>query len=83
MILQVACCLAGLGRMRNPDRWKVTNDGWLQIMGEDGSVLSGQPQSNMLFRELPAGNFMITAHLTTAPDSNFQQTAIFLYRGHK
>ena len=63
----------------NPDRWKVTNDGWLQIMGEDGSVLSGQPQSNMLFRELPAGNFMITAHLTTAPDSNFQQTAIFLY----
>ncbi len=63
----------------NPDRWKVTDDGWLQIMGEDASALNGQSQSNMLLRELPAGNFAVTVHLTTAPDSNFQQTAIFLY----
>lgn len=63
----------------NPDRWKVTDDGWLQIMGEDNSALNGRPQSNMLFRELPSGNFMVSVHLTTAPDSNFQQTAIFLF----
>ena len=62
-----------------PDRWKVTDDGWLQIMGEDPSALNGQAQSNMLFRELPAGNFMVTVHLTAATDSNFQQAAIFLY----
>jgi hypothetical protein len=62
-----------------PDRWKVTDDGWLQIMGEDASALGGQAQSNMLLRELPAGDFMVTAHLTAATDSNFQQAAIFLY----
>lgn len=62
-----------------PDRWKVTDDGWLQIRGEDPSALGGQAQSNMLFRDLPAGDFMITAHVTAATDSNFQQAAIFLY----
>ncbi|GAB4503691.1 MAG: hypothetical protein Fur0043_06830 [Anaerolineales bacterium] len=62
-----------------PDRWKITDDGWLQILAEDASVLAGQAQSNMLFRALPEGNFVITAHITTAPDSNFQQTTIFLF----
>jgi hypothetical protein len=62
-----------------PDRWKITDDGWLQIKGEDPSALNGQDQSNMLFHELPSGNFMVTAHLTAATDSNFQQAAIFLY----
>jgi len=62
-----------------PDRWKVTADGWLQILGEDQSALGGQAQSNMLFRELPTGNFMVTVHLTAATDSNFQQAAVFLY----
>lgn len=62
-----------------PDRWKVTDDGWLQILAEDESVLAGEAQSNLLFRDLPSGNFVVTAHLTAAPDSNFQQAAIFLY----
>lgn len=62
-----------------PDRWKITDDGWLQILAEDASALAGQGQSNMLFRALPDGNFVVTAHITTAPDSNFQQTAIFLF----
>jgi hypothetical protein len=62
-----------------PDRWKITNDGWLQIKGEDASALNGQAQSNMLFQKLPAGNFMVTVHLTAATDSNFQQAAVFLY----
>ncbi|MFZ5822109.1 MAG: hypothetical protein ACOYYJ_19635 [Chloroflexota bacterium] len=62
-----------------PDRWKITDDGWLQILAEDASALAGQAQSNMLFRALPGGNFVVTAHITTAPDSNFQQTTIFLF----
>lgn len=62
-----------------PDRWKITEDGWLQILAEDASALAGQAQSNLLFRSLPAGDFVVTAHITTAPDSNFQQTAIFLF----
>jgi regulation of enolase protein 1 (concanavalin A-like superfamily) len=62
-----------------PDRWKITDDGWLQIRGEDSSALAGQNQSNMLFRDLPTGNFMVTVHVTAATDSNFQQAAVFLY----
>jgi hypothetical protein len=61
------------------DRWKITDDGWLQILAEDASALAGQAQSNMLFRTLPDGNFVVTAHITTAPDSNFQQATIFLF----
>jgi len=63
----------------NPDRWHITDDGWLQILAEDESMLGGGPQSNLLFRDLPKGNFAVTAHLIAAPDSNFQQAAIFLY----
>lgn len=62
-----------------PDRWKITDDGWLQIRGEDPSALGGQAQSNMLFRDLPSGDFMITVHVTAATNSNFQQAAIFLF----
>jgi len=63
----------------NPDRWKITDDGWLQILAEDNSLLGGEAQSNLLFRDLPAGNIAVTVHLIAAPDSNFQQAAIFLY----
>lgn len=62
----------------NPDRWKITDDGWLQILAEDGYLVDGT-QSNLLFRDLPEGNFAVTVHLIAAPDSNFQQAAIFLY----
>jgi len=63
----------------SPDRWHITEDGWLQILAEDESMLGGEPQSNLLFRDLPKGNFAVTVHLIAAPDSNFQQAAIFLY----
>jgi len=62
----------------NPDRWKITDDGWLQILAEDGYLAAGT-QSNLLFRDLPEGNFAVTVHLIAAPDSNFQQAAILLY----
>jgi hypothetical protein len=62
----------------NYDRWKITEDGWLQILAEDGYLVGGT-QSNLLFRDLPEGNFAVTVHLIAAPDSNFQQAAIFLY----
>jgi beta-xylosidase len=66
-----------------PDRWKVTSDGWLQIIGEDPSLLGGEAQSNLLWRDLPEGDFMITIHLKTVPDSNFQQATIYIYQDLK
>lgn len=63
----------------NPDRWTITDDGWLQIMGEDPSLLGGDAQSNLLWRDLPGGDFSITVHLKTQPLVNFQQATIYLY----
>ena len=59
-----------------PDRWMITDDGWLQILAEDGYIPN---QSNFLIRDLPEGDFAVSVHLIAAPDSNFQQAAIFLY----
>lgn len=63
----------------NPDRWSITSDGWLQILGEDLALLYGQAQSNLLWRELPTGNFAIAVHLRAIPIANFQQATIYLY----
>lgn len=63
----------------NSNRWIITSDGWLQILGEDTALLYGQAQSNLLWRELPAGNFAITVHLKAVPVANFQQATIYLY----
>lgn len=63
----------------NPQRWSITNDGWLQILAEDPSLLGGQPQTNALWRDLPDGNFAITVHVNAMTTANFQQAAIFLF----
>ena len=61
------------------DQWTITPDGWLQLLGDDSALLYGQAQSNLLWRELPSGNFAITVHLQAAPVTNFQQATIYLY----
>lgn len=63
----------------NPDRWAITSDGWLQILGEDTSLLAGQIQANTLWRDLPEGDFAITVHLQANPVADFQQAAIYIY----
>lgn len=63
----------------NPDRWTITDDGWLQIVGEHDSLLSENTQSNLLWYPLPDGDFVITVHLKTNPFANFHQASIFIY----
>jgi hypothetical protein len=63
----------------DPTRWAFTQGGWLQIIANDGSLLSGGEQTNLLWRDLPEGNFEIIVHLNADPIYNFQQAAIFLY----
>jgi beta-xylosidase len=63
----------------NSSRWSITPDGWLQIIAEDGGILAGEKQSNLLWRDLPSGEFAISVHVKTQPTTNFQQAAIFLY----
>lgn len=63
----------------NTSRWVITSDGWLQILGEDTALLYGQAQSNLLWRELPGSDFVVTVHLNAIPVANFQQATIYLY----
>jgi len=63
----------------NPSNWTITNDGWLQITGEQDSLLIDNHQSNLLWYSLPAGDFAITVHLKENPFINFQQAAIYIY----
>jgi len=51
----------------------------LQILGEDAGLVGGQAQSNVLWRELPDGDFAITVNLKAVPIADFQQATIYLY----
>lgn len=64
----------------NPSRWSISSDGWLEILGEDASVLSGAAQSNMLCRPAPRGDVQISARLSADPSADFQQATLFLFQ---
>ncbi len=63
-----------------PDRWKLTEDGWLQILAEDPSMLKEGRQSNLLWREPPTGDFVVTVHLLAEPTSDLQQATLYLFQ---
>jgi len=62
-----------------PEKWSITEDGWLEIIAEDGAMLGMDSiQTNLLLQEMPdASRFEITAHLIADTTSDFQQAAIF------
>jgi hypothetical protein len=64
----------------NPARWEITPDGWLQIIGEDSSLLANGTQSNLLCRDAPGGDFQVTVHLYADPREDFQQATLYLYQ---
>jgi len=64
----------------NPSRWSITTDGWLQILGEDASLLGNGTQSNLLCRNAPNEDFQITVHLSAETTTNFQQATLYLYQ---
>jgi regulation of enolase protein 1 (concanavalin A-like superfamily) len=63
----------------NPAKWTITSDGWLEIIGETESLLGDEWQSNLLWYQLPEGDFVITAHLKTKPFENFHQATVYIY----
>ena len=63
----------------NPENWSFIDDGWLQIIGENDSLLKENHQNNLLWYPLPEGNFVITVHLKTLPFENFHQATLYLY----
>jgi len=63
----------------NPSHWRILPDGWLEITGEDASLVQGGSQNNTLWTDLPAGDFEVSIHLVADPSADFQQAAIYLY----
>jgi len=62
-----------------PDRWTITPDGWLQITAADAGLVNAYRQDNLLFRDIPAGDFSISTFVRANPLHNFQQASIFIY----
>lgn len=58
--------------LEDPSRWSFVDNQWLQLVGNDG-------RSNVLMRDIPQGDFSITAHIVAEPFQNFHQANIFIF----
>lgn len=61
-------------------RYKVHEDGWLEIIGGNESILAGERQTNLLWIALPEGNIEISIHLKSQPLFDFQRAGLLLYQ---
>lgn len=62
-----------------PEQWAITEQGWLQITGDDNGLFNTSTQNNLLWMDTPTGNFEFSTHLVVDPVSNHQQAAIIIY----
>ena len=60
-------------------RYKVNEDGWLEITGGSENILAGGQQTNLLWMPLPEGDFVISIHLKSQPLFDFQRAGLLLY----
>lgn len=61
------------------DKWTLTDNGFLQIIGQNDVLITNGTQNNLLCAPLPEGDFAASTHVITSPNANFQQAAIFIY----
>jgi hypothetical protein len=64
---------------QDTSRYQVNEDGWLEIMGGDESILTGGKQTNLLWITLPEGNFEILIHVKSQPLFDYQRAGLLLY----
>jgi len=67
----------------NKERWTITQDGWLQILADDPYLFFDNSQANVLFRDLPDGDFDVIIHATANPTEPNQNIQIILYQDNK
>jgi len=66
----------------DPEKWFfVENEKgkFLQIITDNPSIFKNGYQVNSLVRDVPEGDFAITAHILAEPDENFQQANIYMF----
>ncbi len=64
----------------NKEKWTITDDGWLQIIGEDSSLFFSGYQSNLLYRDLPDGDYEVIIHAVLDPTEPNQSLNLMLYQ---
>jgi len=65
----------------SPDRWRITDDGWLEITADNPSVIGGGAaieQVNLLVLPVPDGDFVATTRVQAEPIESFEQAALSL-----
>jgi len=68
-------------QQENPNRWTFTDEGWLQIIGGDRSLVVQGEQENLLVRDLPDGDIALVTHLSLLPEENYQYAGLHLMDG--
>lgn len=61
------------------DKWTLTEDGFLQIVGQNNLLITSGSQNNLLCTALPEGDFAVSTYVLTSPNANFQQAALYIY----
>lgn len=61
--------------------WSFVESGWLEIVGSDNSFFmeGDYGMVNFLTRDVPEGDFVITAHIQADPDESFEQATIYIF----
>jgi hypothetical protein len=60
-------------------KWAITDEGFLQIVGQNDLLITAGNQNNLFCVSLPEGDFAAITYLTTSLNSNFQQAALYIY----
>lgn len=66
----------------DPQKWSLIENEqgeFLRIISDNPSIFKNGFQINSLVRDIPEGDFAITAHIISQPDENFQQANIYLF----
>ncbi|MBI3169653.1 MAG: hypothetical protein HYZ22_14320 [Chloroflexi bacterium] len=61
-------------------RYRMNENGWLEITGGDESIMTNGQQTNLLWITLPEDDFEIFIHLKSQPQSDFQRAGLLLYK---
>lgn len=65
----------------DPDRWSITEAGWLAFLADNPGLGASESEfavTNLLSRQVPEGDLVVTTRVIADPDENFKQAALYL-----
>ncbi|MBK9604324.1 MAG: hypothetical protein IPO36_21200 [Anaerolineales bacterium] len=65
----------------NSEQWKLTDNGWLEIMVSYG-IINNSNMDNLLLRQAPTGNFELETRLKFSPTEASQMAGLLIYENN-